>query len=325
MRQLTVKKEIFPLKKAFNIAHGSRNDSYLVYVAITENGITGEGEGYPYPRYHETTSSTIRQIEAARRAIEEGCTRAELQKIMPAGSARNAVDLALWDLEAKQKNLPLWQLAGLPAPKKLSIPYTLVIDEPQQMQQEAVEQTKVGFKIFKIKLAGDGFDDERLNTIRKAVPDAQLVIDANEAWRMEDMLAYTKLCKALKIEIIEQPFPAKNDHFLEKTEKFTNFCADESCHTSQDLEKLKGKYNMVNIKLDKTGGLTEALKLYKAAKEQNFKVMVGCMVSSSLSIRPAYYLAQLADFADLDGPYLLKQDRANGLIFQNGAVSETAL
>jgi len=316
LRKLTVTKEEFPLLNPFKIAHGTRTVSEVILVEISEGEHIGQGESVPYARYNESCESVIEQIEQARPAIESGVSLEELQDLMPHGAARNAVDCALWNLKTKQENKELWEIASLPKPDIINTAYTLVINEPADMAKEASDKCQK-FPILKLKLAGDGKDNERMLSVRTAAPNATIVIDANESWDPDIYSESIKACNEAGISMIEQPFKSNSDQELKTLERPITICADESCHTAGDLDSLVGKYDMINIKLDKTGGLTEALKLAKRAKELNFKVMVGCMVGTSLSVLPAYYLAQIADFVDIDCPVLLAKDR--GLLHFDGA------
>lgn len=319
-RKLIVKQESFSLLNPFKIAHGTRTESNVIVVKITEGDFVGFGESVPYARYGESCESTIAQIENISLAIENGATIMELQNLLPAGAARNAVDCALWSLEAQKQNKKIWQIAGLPQPKTISTAYTLVINDPDQMAQEAVAK-KDSFPILKLKLAGDGKDMDRILAVRDAAEHATIVLDANESWDEKIYQEAIAVCQKANVSMIEQPFKSTNDEILRNINCPITICADESCHTADGLEKLVGKYSMINIKLDKTGGLTEALAVAKKAKELNFKIMVGCMVGTSLAILPAYYLAQIADFVDIDAPLLLAKDR--GLLnFDGYLVSE---
>ena len=308
MKSLFLEKQIFPLKQNFNIAHGTRKEAEVIYLKISEGDIYGEGESVPYSRYQESCQSVMKQITDIRDKIESGINRQDLQKIIPAGAARNAIDSALWDLESKKSGQDIWQIANLPEAKKISTAFTIVIDDPKIMGKNA-DNLKDKYPLLKLKLAGDGADGQRILAVRENAPNNRIIIDANESWNQNNYQDAIEICKKTKIEMIEQPFPTNNDEFLREIKKEITICADESCHISSDLENLYGKYDMINIKLDKTGGLTEALKLSKKAKNMGFKIMVGCMVGSSLSIKPAFYLAQIADLVDLDGPLLIKNDR----------------
>ena len=320
VRKLLVKKEEFPLLVPFKIAHGTRDVSELIYVRIIEDGYIGEGESCPYNRYGESCESVLDQIEGIRSQIESGISIEELQNIMPAGAARNAVDCALWALEAKKQGEAVWEIANLPKPKMVKTAYTISINEPHIMEQEALEKKDI-YPIFKIKLAGDGKDKDRMCAVRKSAPINKMVVDANESWNKDIYKECIDMCQDLGISMIEQPFISYKDNKLQDLDKPITVCADESCHTCQDLDGLIGKYDMVNIKLDKTGGLTEAIKLVKKAKELNFQIMVGCMISTSLGILPAYYISQLVNFIDIDSPLFLAKDR-NFLHYDGANVSE---
>ena len=324
MPKLTVKKEIFSLKSPFRIAHGTRYNSEVIVVEITDDNISGKGEAVPYKRYNETCESVIEQIKSVQNKINKGIDLKTLQKIMPNGAARNAIDCALWDLKAKQQKKHIWEIAGLPKPKTINTVFTLVIDSPDNMAREAKEKTKL-FSTLKLKLAGDEIDKDRMLAVHNAAPNSKIIIDANESWNEELYLDLIKTCQKSNVQMIEQPFKASQDEILATLPRPIDICADESCHVTSDLANLVGKYDMVNIKLDKTGGLTEAINLFKEAKKLNFKIMVGCMVGTSLSMRPAYYIAQMADLVDIDGPLLLKEDRDGGLIYTGSRVSEGTL
>lgn len=309
MRELEVRKEEFILKQPFKIAHGTRYISEVIYVKIREGDLVGEAEAVPYARYNEDPISVIKQIELVRKKIEQGVSRIELQKLLKNGAARNALDCALWDLQAKQQKKALWQIANLPKPQSLQTAYTLVIDEPDIMALEA-KKLKAKYKILKLKLAGDKLDQQRIIKVRQAAKNNLIILDANESWRSENYRKLLDICLAQNIAMIEQPFKVGEDDILLKIKSKIPICADESCHISDDLDALRGKYEMINIKLDKAGGLTEAINLYNQARSMGFQVMVGCMVGSSLSILPAYYLALKADLVDLDTGLLIKKDRA---------------
>ncbi len=294
--------ESFPLKEVFTISRGSRTEAKVVTVSVSRDGVFGRGECVPYARYGESMESVIAQIEG----LPPRITRAELQAALPAGAARNAVDCALWDWEAKQAGKRVWELAGLPAPQPVITAYTLSLATPEEMQAQAAKHSKR--PLLKIKLGGEG-DMARLEAVRRGAPDTRIIVDANEGWTPE---LYTELAPALLrlgVEVVEQPLPAGKDDMLAEIERPLPVCADESCHDRQSLPALKGKYDMVNIKLDKTGGLTEALALKAAALAEGYALMVGCMVGTSLAMAPATLLAQGAQIVDLDGPLLLAKDR----------------
>lgn len=320
MRKVIVRTENFALKAPFRIAHGTRYNAEVVVVEISENNITGYGEAVPYERYNETCASVIKQIKFLEPRINLALNHKTLRDIMPHGAARNAIDCALWDLMAKKQQKPLWKIAKLPKPAPITTVFTLVIDSPNEMAQEAKEQAKT-FPILKLKLAGDHTDKERIMAVHQAVPDTNIIIDANESWDKNLYLDLIQTCLESNVVMIEQPFKSYDDDILSELSKPIDICADESCHIGKNLSELVGKYNMVNIKLDKTGGLTEAISMIKKAKTLNFKVMVGCMVGTSLSMKPAYYLAQMADLVDLDGPLLLEHDRPDILQYDGSTIS----
>ncbi|MBT5828438.1 MAG: dipeptide epimerase [Alphaproteobacteria bacterium] len=308
MRKLEVKREEFLLRQPFKIAHGTRYVSEVIYVKLSEGNFTGEAESVPYARYGEDCALVIKQIEEVRLKIERGAGRADVQKLLKHGAARNVLDCALWSLECHKAQQSLAEMANLTKPKPIETAYTLVIDEPHIMAREALA-LKAKYRILKLKLAGDKQDKQRIIGVRKAATDNVIILDANESWPQSEYSELLAICVAQNIAMIEQPFRVGEDDILLKIKSKIPICADESCHIAEDLVGLMGKYEMINIKLDKAGGLTEAINLYNLARSLNFKIMVGCMVGSSLSILPAYYLAQQADLVDLDCALLLKQDR----------------
>ncbi|MBT4989676.1 MAG: dipeptide epimerase [Rickettsiales bacterium] len=312
--------ESWPIDGVFNIAHGSRTESQVIICEITDGHITAYGEAYPYNRFNETIDSVLADIDNYRDQITKNPNRAALLNIMPAGSARCAIDLALWDLESKKSNKQIWQLADLPQPRAITTAFTISIGSLEEVTADIKKNSDK--KILKIKLSGDELDKERIIIARKYSPNSKIIIDANESWDLEKYHELINICQENNIAMIEQPFMAKHDELLRNLERPIPICADEACHTSQDLRGLVGKYDMVNIKLDKTGGLTEAINLYYAARILGFKIMLGCMVTTSLSIRPAYYLAQKADLVDIDGFVLLEKDREGGLQFKDSMVFE---
>jgi L-Ala-D/L-Glu epimerase len=301
-----VNSESWPIAGTFTIARGSKTAADVVVVTLTEDGVTGRGEAVPYPRYNETVAEAVAALEASKPSIEAG-NFPELPK-----AAANALDCALWDLRAKQSGKPAWQLARLPEPKPVVTAYTLSLDTPEAMAGAAAASATR--PLLKLKLGRQG-DVERLHAIREAAPHSRLIVDANEGWTQVTLPAMLAACEKYKIELVEQPLPAGNDEALRGLPRNTIICADESAHGRKTLHELKGKYEAINIKLDKTGGLTEALLLAKEAKNQGFKIMVGCMLATSLAMAPAFLLAQLADYIDLDGPLLLAKDRVPGFTF----------
>ncbi|MFW5490165.1 MAG: N-acetyl-D-Glu racemase DgcA [Desulfovibrio sp.] len=307
-------KDVFPLAQVFTIARGSRTEAVVVRVVIEHDGCTGRGECVPYARYGESVESVIDQIESLSVSGSVPLTRAALQAALPPGAARNAVDCALWDLNAKQTNMPVWKLAGLSKPGPEITAFTLSLATPEKMQAEAA---KNAFRpLLKTKLGGEG-DVARIEAVRKGAPDARIIVDANEGWTPEMYRSLAPVLVRLGVEMVEQPLPAGKDDALLDMERVLPVCADESCHDRNSLSGLRGKYDMVNIKLDKTGGLTEALALREEALAQGYQVMVGCMVGSSLAMAPAVLVAQGATVVDLDGPLLLAEDRPEGLVYDD--------
>lgn len=320
MRTVKAYPQRFSLHTPFIIARGARNDALVVVVEVTDNGVSGVGECTPYPRYGESEESVLAQIYAIIPAIEQGLTRAQLQALMPAGAARNAVDSALWSLEAAKIGSTIATLAGVSLPEKLVTAQTVSIGSPQQMADSAARLWQQGASLLKIKLNNEQVD-ERLTAVRDAVPDATLIVDANESWQVDGLEQRCLRLAALKVAMLEQPLPANNDQALALFRHPLPICADESCHTRDSLASLQGRYEMVNIKLDKTGGLTEALLLAEAAEQQGLEIMVGCMLCSSRAITAVLPVAVRARFADLDGPTWLRQDVRPGLAFDCGSLS----
>jgi L-alanine-DL-glutamate epimerase-like enolase superfamily enzyme len=316
-RRLAARHESWPVRGSFTISRGAVTAVELVVVEIAAEGATGRGECRPYPRYGESVEATLALIEGARDLIETGGGRDALMATLPAGAARNALDAALWDLEAKRAGEPAWRLAGLPEPRPLEVSYTLSLEPPEAMAEAA--RAAAGRPILKLKLGGEG-DLERVAAVRAAAPDARLIVDANEAWTPEIYRATAPALAGLGVELIEQPFPADRDAWLDGLERPVPLCADESCHDAASLAALAGRYDVVNLKLDKTGGLTEALKAAMLAEELGLGLMVGCMVATSLAMAPAVLLAQLGRWCDLDGPLLLARDRDPGLTYRGSLV-----
>ncbi len=315
MRKLEITSESWPIAGSFTIARGSKTQAEVIVVTLSENGFTGRGEAVPYSRYHETVPQCIASLKASRSAIEGGIDRLALPSLGLPKAAQNAVDCGLLDLEAKKSNTPAWQLMGLHEPSSAITAYTLSLDTPDAMAKAAANVAH--FPLLKLKLGRDG-DIERLNAIREAVPNARLIVDANEGWSPDILQTMLEACEKYRVELVEQPLPADNDEALRNMPRGTIICADESAHDIAGLKNLVDKYDAINIKLDKTGGLASALALAKAAHEINFKIMVGCMLATSLAMAPAFLLAQLADYVDLDGPLLLSKDRQHGITFSNG-------
>ncbi len=307
---LTAEAQTWPTRGTFRIARGSRTQITVVVATLKLDGIIARGECVPYPRYGETVEGVIKDILSMADQITDGLTREQLQSAMPPGAARNALDCAFWDLEAKTCGKSAFDLAGNTNPTELVTAYTISLDTPAAMAKAALAAHDRS--LLKLKLGGEG-DFERLKEIRSAVPDKRLIVDANEGWSGEQLKPYIDACIDANIELIEQPLPANCDDDLLKLHHTPVICADESAHGLDTLAQLAGKYQSINIKLDKTGGLTEALKVAAKASEMGLEIMVGCMLATSLAMAPAMVVAQGARVVDLDGPLLLEKDRENAI------------
>lgn len=310
---ISVSADVFRLAEVFTISRGSRTESKVITVHVERGGIRGWGECVPYARYGESMESVTAQIES----LPADITRAQLQSALPAGAARNAVDCALWDYESKAAGKRAWDLAGVAAPVPVTTAYTLSLDTPENMQRKAAQNAHR--PLLKIKL-GTPDDMPRLEAVRKGAPRSTIIVDANEGWTKESYLDLAPHLLRLGVAMVEQPLPAAADQDLIGLNRIIPVCADESCHDRESLAHLKGKYDMINIKLDKTGGLTEALELHALARAEGYQVMVGCMVGSSLAMAPAVMVAQGAQIVDLDGPLLLAEDRDMPLNYEDGKV-----
>lgn len=317
-RGISVEAERFPIAGTFTISRGSKTEAEVITVTIDENGQAGRGECVPYKRYGETMEGVRAAIEAMRGQIIGGIGRTALRAAMPAGAARNAVDCALWDLEAKLSGTPVADAIGAVSPKALETAYTLSLAEPEAMAAQA--RANASRPLLKVKIGGDN-DMARIRAVTEAAPQSRIILDANEGWTDENIEANLAFAAEHGIGLIEQPLPAGRDGILRKIAHPVPICADESVHEAKNLEALVGLYDAINIKLDKSGGLTEALVLRDRARELGFGIMVGCMVGTSLAMAPAVLLAQDADFVDLDGPLLLARDREPGLVYQGSLVS----
>jgi L-alanine-DL-glutamate epimerase-like enolase superfamily enzyme len=311
--RIDVSRDVFRLAQVFTISRGSRTEAKVLTVRISDGVHQGWGECVPYARYDETLES----VEAEIAGLPADFTRQSLMDLLPAGAARNAVDCALWDLECKRAGKRAWDLAGMPVPGPEITAYTLSLDTPEAMQAQAAANAHR--PLLKIKL-GTPDDMPRLEAVRAGAPNAQIIVDANEGWSAAVYADLAPHLVRLGVALVEQPLPAGEDAALIGMERPVPVCADESCHDRSSLPSLKGKYDVVNIKLDKTGGLTEALALREQALTEGYKVMVGCMVGSSLAMAPATLLAQGAMVTDLDGPLLLAEDRTKPLIFDDAGV-----
>ncbi|MEQ8282864.1 MAG: dipeptide epimerase [Parvibaculum sp.] len=318
MREIDADIESWPIAGAFTISRGSKTEARIIVVKLRENGVTGRGECVPYARYGETEKDTLAAIRALQPRISDGLTREELQRAIPRGAARNAIDCAMWDLEARQAQCPVWKLAGLTEPGPVTTAYTLSLAAPDAMREAARENTHR--PLLKLKLGGGPDDIARVEAVRDGAPNATLIVDANEGWKADDVLPMARELARLGVALIEQPLPAKDDEALRGIGSPVPLCADESAHGLEGMKRLVGLYDFINVKLDKTGGLTEALSVVRCAKLRKLRVMVGCMVATSLAMAPAMLIAQQADYVDLDGPLLLAKDRAPGMRYEGSTV-----
>lgn len=316
MISLDVRIERLPIAGSFTISRGSKTEAVVVVAEIRDGMWAGRGECVPYARYGESPEGVAEMLRCLAPEVTTGLDRAALQTRLPPGAARNALDCAFWDLEAKCSGTPAWQSAGLAGLKPLVTAYTLSLDTPEAMAAAARGSAR---PLLKLKLGGTD-DAARLRAIRAAAPAARLIIDANEGWSEATLTENLAACAAVGVELIEQPLPAGADEMLRHIPRTVPLCADESVHDRASLAGLVGKYDAVNIKLDKTGGLTEALAMAQAARAHGFRLMVGCMLASSLSMAPALLVAQDAEVVDLDGPLLLARDRDGGLRYEGSTV-----
>jgi L-alanine-DL-glutamate epimerase-like enolase superfamily enzyme len=314
--RLTARIERFPVRGAFVIARGAKTFVDVVVAEVDAGGVTGRGEGTAIYYRGESANSVLTQVEAVAPLVEAGATRADLLTAMPPGAARNAVDAALWDLAAKASGDSVWRTIGLPPPHPLLTAYTISLGEPGAMEEAA--RIVAGRELLKIKLSGEG-DLDRVAAVRRGAPDARLIVDANEAWGGVDIERMARAMAELRVELIEQPVPAGSDDLLDGVRSTVPLCADESVHDRASLDAVVGRYRFINIKLDKAGGLTEALALVHAAKIRGIGVMTGCMLSTSLGIAPAFFAAMQGLYADLDGPLLI-EDRPGGMRFDGSDV-----
>jgi L-alanine-DL-glutamate epimerase-like enolase superfamily enzyme len=315
--KLSVRIERWPLAGAFTISRGSRTEAVVIVAELDDGVHRGRGEAVPYARYGEAPERVLDTIEALRPTVERGLDRVALQTVLPAGAARNSLDCAYWDLAAKQSNRRVYELAGLGAPVPVNTAYTISLGEVAEMV--AAAERSAWRPLLKIKLGGED-DAQRIAAVRRAAPRAELIVDANEGWSADNLASNLAACADVGVALVEQPLPQDADELLRSCEKPLPICADESVHDCASLASLVGKYDAVNVKLDKTGGLTEALALAAEAERRGFLIMVGCMVATSLAMAPAILLAQRARFVDLDGPLLLASDRAEGLRYEGSLV-----
>jgi len=310
--------ESFLIRGTFTISRGSRTHANVVVVELRQGEYVGRGECVPYARYDESIESVLAELAPLAVKIENGLTRQQMQSLLPAGAARNALDCAYWDLECKKSGQRIWEYLSIAKPKPLVTAFTLSLDTPEKMKQAAIENAHR--PLLKLKLAGEG-DIERVTAVREGSPDARIIVDANEGWDEALYLKFVPELVKLGVEMIEQPMPANNDSALDHLPRPITLCADESCHDRSSLPQIIGRYDMINIKTDKTGGLTEALALKKAAEEAGLQVMVGCMLATSLAMAPAFIVAQDVQVVDLDGPLLLAEDRECPIEFDDSLMN----
>jgi L-alanine-DL-glutamate epimerase-like enolase superfamily enzyme len=321
MPRLTVRVERWPIAGRFAIARGSKTEAAVIVAEIAEGPLRGRGECVPYARYDESIEGVAALLSTFDTAIAGGLTRTALQEALPPGAARNALDCALVDFEAKASGRPAHEILGLPAPAPVHTAFTLSLDSADAMGRAA--EAARAFTLLKVKLGPQGAR-ERLEAVAAAAPNARIIVDANEAWTLESLAALMPALEASRVVLIEQPLAASADAALAGFTSPIPLCADESLHSRAELTAVAGRYQCVNIKLDKTGGLTEALALAKAARARGLGIMVGSMVATSLSMAPAMLLAQDADYVDLDGPLLLAKDREPGIVYQGSLMARPA-
>jgi L-Ala-D/L-Glu epimerase / N-acetyl-D-glutamate racemase len=314
---LAARIERFPIAGSFAISRGAKTEAVVVVAEVSGGAHRGCGECVPYPRYNETPEAALKALQGLGDAVAGGLDRQALQAALPAGAARNALDCALIDLEAKRAGRRAWDLLGRTAPKPCITAYTISLGSPAAMAEATAKAA--ARPLLKIKLGGDA-DGERIAAVRKAAPNSELIVDANEAWTPSDLERNLAACADAGVTLVEQPLPAGWDDMLGRIRRPVKVCADESVHDRKSLEALRGRYDAVNIKLDKTGGLTEALAMADAARALGFDIMIGCMVATSLAMAPAMLLAPMARVVDLDGPLLLARDRDNGLRYDGSLI-----
>ena len=316
--KLSVREDVFQVAGSFTISRGSRTEIRVVTVELSDGVFTGWGECVPYPRYDETVDSVIAEIRSIEAELATGLDRIGLQTRMPAGAARNAVDCAFWDLEAKQTGIPVAERIGVGSLAPATTAYTLSLGTPESMQVQAAKNAQR--PLLKVKLGADG-DLERIEAVRNGAPASTIIVDANEGWTADYYQALAPQFVRLGVALVEQPLPAQKDEALKHIERVLPVCADESCHDRATLAALEGKYDLVNIKTDKTGGLTEAIALKKAAEDSGYGIMVGCMLGTSLGMAPAFLVAQDVAFVDLDAPLLLAEDRENAIHYDGSIMT----
>jgi len=316
--QVNLVNESWPIEGSFTISRGSRTHANVVVVQLQQGEYVGRGECVPYARYDESIDSVIAQLASLKEQITAGLTREQMQSLLPAGAARNALDCAYWDLACKQSQQRIWQQIDSAQPSPLLTAFTLSLDTPERMKAAAIKNAHR--PLLKLKLAGEG-DVERVAAVREGSPDARIIVDANEGWNEAQYLVMVPELVKLGVEMIEQPFPASDDAALEHLPRPITLCADESCHDRSSLKHIIGRYDMINIKLDKTGGLTEAIALKEEAEKAGLQIMVGCMLATSLAMAPAFIIAQNVQIVDLDGPLLLSKDRQPGIEFDESQMN----
>ncbi len=321
LRQLIVRHRSWPLAQPFRISRGVKTSAEVIEVTLHAGTRQGRGEAVPYARYGETLDSVMAQVESVRGEIEAGIDRVRLQQLLPAGAARNALDAALWDLQAGLSGLTVTQMLGGSTLPAMTSALTVSLDAPAAMHLAAGKLAHA--PLLKIKVDASA-PAEQIRAVRQAAPAARLIVDPNESWNLELLQAIQPVLVDADVALVEQPLPSQDDALLATFTPLRPICADESCHVAADLPALAGRYQAVNIKLDKTGGLTEALVLLEVAREAGFQVMVGCMIGSSLGMAPALHVARHADFVDLDGPWWLKHDHPGGLRFADGLLHPPA-
>jgi len=310
--------ESWLIEGSFTISRGSRTHANVVVVELQQGEHIGRGECVPYARYDESIESVIAELEALKDKIAAGLTRLEMQSLLPAGAARNALDCAYWDLACKTSGQRIWQELNIPRPEAAITAFTLSLDTPERMKAAAIKNAHR--PLLKLKLAGEG-DVERVTAVREGSPNARIIVDANEGWNEAQYLEMVPELVKLNVEMIEQPFPASDDAALAHLPRPITLCADESCHDRSSLKHIIGRYDMINIKLDKTGGLTEAIALKEEAEAAGLEIMVGCMLATSLAMAPAFIVAQNVQIVDLDGPLLLAEDRQPGIQFDDSLMN----
>jgi len=313
--EFSVAEQGWPLDTPFRTSRGASTEARVIVVTVSDGQHTGHGEAVPISRYGQSPASTVAQLE---QIFPKCVDRKQIQALLPAGAARNALDCALWDLEAKASGKRAWELAKIPIVQSVETAFTISLDAPEKMA--AAAQASKSAPFLKLKLGGDSLDFRRVEAVKAAVSTARLMVDANESWSPAHYREIVSGLRGLGVELIEQPFPAGADDVLETLDHPVPVCADESCHTTADLPRLVNRYEAINVKLDKTGGLTEALLLTERARDGGFKILIGCMVCTSLGIAPARLLAGATDYVDLDGPLLLAGDRHHRLSYDNGRI-----